>query len=297
MESLGSAPAMTNRDAAAQGISRSMLSSNFTRVLHGVHVHQSVELSLRVSCAAAGLVLPTDATFSDLTALELLGLPLPFGTRESRPLDVTVSLPTDRPVGRGVRGHRRDLRPADVTVIDGVRVTTAARTFVDLAPVLDEPNLIVVGDAILRQGVASLASLRAAISTSPGRRGVVRARRAVLRLDGRAASPAESLIRVRIEDAGLPRPALNVNVFDSCGGWIARPDMLYEEAQIAIEYEGAHHLESHQFGLDLARDHLLTLAGFVVVRAGPRDLSANATTLPDTLRRLLEERAPSMLGK
>jgi hypothetical protein len=289
------AVALTNHDAAAQGISRSMLSSKFTRVLHGVHVHHSLEPSLGQRCEAAGLVLPPYSTFSDLTALELLGLPLPFGVRQERPLDVTVSLPTDRPVGRGVRGHRRNLLPADATVIGGVRVTTAPRTFVDLAAVLDEPNLIVVGDAILRQGLASPASLQAAISRAAGRRGVVRARRAVIRLDGRSASPPESLIRVRIEDAGLPRPELNVNVFDSCGGWIARPDMLYEEAKVAIEYEGAHHLDAHQFGLDLARDHLLTLAGFVVVRAGPRDLLANATMLPDTVRRLLDVRAPQML--
>ena len=160
---LGSARATTNRDAAAQGISRRMLSSKYARVLHGVHVHHSVELSLDDRCAAAAVVLPTDATFSDLTALELLGLPLPFGVRQNRPLEVTVSLPTDRPVGRGVRGHRRDLRPAEVTVIGGVRVTTAPRTFIDLAPVLDEPNLIVVGDAALRQGSGSPASLRSAI--------------------------------------------------------------------------------------------------------------------------------------
>jgi very-short-patch-repair endonuclease len=296
MDEVGIARALTNSAAAARGITRSKLGSNYTRVLHGVHIHNSVEPSLEARCAAAGLVLPSDATFSDLTGVELLGLPLPFGVPRSRLLDVTVAPPFDRPVGRGVRGHRRQLHPAEVTVIGGLRVTTAARTFVDLAPVVDEPNLIVVGDAILRKGLASLASLEAAVREAAGRRGVLRARLAVARLDGRSASAPESLLRVRIEDAGLPRPALNVDVYDSCGGWIACPDMLYEEAKIAVEYEGERHLVKRQFGLDLARDQLLTLAGFVVVRAGPRDLPAHATTLPDTLRRLLEVRAPWMLG-
>jgi very-short-patch-repair endonuclease len=295
MDQVETARALTNSAADARGITRSKLGSNYTRVLHGVHVHNSVEPTLEVRCAAAGLVLPGDATFSDLTAVELLGLPLPFGVRRSRPLDVTVSPPIDRPVGRGVRGYRRQLRPAEVTVIGGVRVTTAARTFVDLAPALDEPNLIVVGDAILRRGLAPLASLEAAVREARGRRGVRRARQAVARLDGRSASAPESLLRVRLEDAGLPRPALNVDVYDSCGGWIACPDLLYEEAKIAVEYEGERHLREHQFRLDLARDQLMTQAGFVVVRAGPRDLPANATTLPDTLRRLLEVRAPWML--
>ena len=295
IDDLGNPRGVTNRDAAALGITRSKLRSNYTRVLYGVHVHKSVAPSLGARCAAAALVLPYEATFCDLTAVELSGLPLPFGELQSWLLDVSVPPATDRPTGRGVRGHRRNLRPDEVIVIDGVRVTTAARTFTDLAARLDEANLIVFGDAVLRKKYASLASLEAAIRSADGRRGVVRARRAITRLDGRSASAPESLVRVRIEDAGLPRPALNVNVYDACGGWIACPDMLYEEAKIAVEYEGGRHLDRRQFDLDLARDQLLTLAGFVVVRAGPRDLPANATMLPDTLRRLLEVRAPWML--
>jgi hypothetical protein len=296
VEEPGTSRTLTNRDAADCGITRSVLGSNFTRVLHGVHVHNSVEPSLSVRCAAAGLVLPSGAAFSDLTAVELLGLPLPFGVPQNRPLDVTVVPPVDRPRGAGIRGRRRALRPDEVVVINGVRVTVASRTFVDLAATLDEANLIVLGDAILRKRRASIAALEAAIRAADGQRGVVRARRALARLDGRSASAPESLVRVRIEDAGLPRPLANIDVFDSCGGWIACPDLLYKEAKVAIEYEGERHLAKRQFGLDLARDQLLTLAGFVVVRAGPRDLPANATMLPDTLRRLLEVRAPWMLG-
>lgn len=295
MEDLGAARVLTNRGAAEQGITRSILGSSFTRVLHGVHVHNEVEQSLIVRCAAAGLVLPGDAAFSDLTATELLELPLPFGVPQNRPLDVTVAPPLDRPRGKGIRGRRRALGADEVMLINGMRVTVASRLFVDQAATLDEANLIVLGDAILRKRRATIAELENAIRAADGQRGVVRARRALLRLDGKSASAPESLVRVRIEDAGLPRPAANVDVFDSWGGWIACPDLLYKEAKIAIEYEGEHHREKRQFGLDLARDQMLILAGFVVVRAGPRDLPATATMLPDTLRQLLEDRAPWML--
>ena len=288
--------ALTNRDAAGLGITRSVLRSDFTRVLHGVHVHKSVEPSLEAKCAAAGLILPTSAAFSDLTSLGVLGLPFPFGVPRNQFLDVTTIPPDDRPRGEGIRGHRRALLPDEVAVISGIRVTVASRTFLDLAATLDEANLIVIGDAILRLGLASLADLEAAIRAAPGHRGVVRARLAIARLNGRSASAPESLVRVRIEDAGLPRPLVNVDVFDSCGGWIACPDLLYKEAKVAIEYEGERHRDKRQFGLDLARDQLLTLAGFVVVRAGPRDLPASATLLPATLRHLLQLRAPWMLS-
>jgi hypothetical protein len=42
-------------------------------------VHRSVPLDLLAKCAAASLVLPEGAAFSGLTAVQLLGLPLPRG--------------------------------------------------------------------------------------------------------------------------------------------------------------------------------------------------------------------------
>lgn len=41
-----------------------------------------------------------------------------------------------------IRAHRRQLPANDVCLIDGVRMTTVARTWRDLAPVLDLPSLV-----------------------------------------------------------------------------------------------------------------------------------------------------------
>jgi hypothetical protein len=283
---------MTAADARAQGIPRTALYRQFQPILHGVHAHHAVDLDLRVRCAGAALVLPEDAAFSHLTAVELLELPTPAGAADRRPLDVTVSPGTERPRRAGVNGHQRYLRADDVTAIGGLRVTAGARTFIDLAADFDEAYLIVLGDALLARGQETPATLAAKVAEAGRRRGVVRARSALGRLDGRSGSPPESLLRVRIEDAGLPRPEANVDVFNSWGQWIARPDLLYRLARIAIEYEGAHHLERRQFSRDIARDQLLTEAGYHVVRVGARDLHPGATSFYEALRHLLEIRTP-----
>ena len=188
--------------------------------------------------------------------------------------------------------RRRLLRPGDVTVVSALAVTTPARTFVDIAEAFDETYLVVVGDAILRMRLETPASLAAAVGRASGRRGVVTARRALPRLDGRSKSPSESELRVRIEDAGMPRLTPNVDVYDELGCWVATTDLLAKQAKIAIEYDGDRHRDEKQFERDLARDQLLSRAGYHVLRAGKRDLKPAATLFYDTLRDLLIERSP-----
>jgi hypothetical protein len=76
-------------------------------------------------------------------------------------------------------------------------------------------------------------------------------------------------------------PSVNVNVFDDEGGWIACPDLTYRVAKIAIEYEGAHHLDPNLFRRDTRRDQLLARLGWTVLRTSARDLHAGSATLTD----------------
>lgn len=49
-------------------------------------------------------------------------------------------------------------------------------------------------------------------------------------------SPMESLLRLVLMTAGLPEPAINVDVRDSHGGWIARPDLSYPHRRITARF-------------------------------------------------------------
>lgn len=285
--------ALTNADAYAQGISRAGLRATFQPVFHGIHVHRSVPLDLVARCAAAARLLPEGSAFNGLTAVQLLGLPLPrTGVGQQLPIEAAIPSLANRLRRRGLHVQRHALLPGDTTLVAGLPVTTAARTLVDLADRFSETYLIVVGDAILRMCLETPATLAAAVDGAPGRRGIVTARRALPRLDRRSKSPSESELRVRIEDEGMPRLVPNADVYDELGCWIATTDLLCEKAKIAIEYDGDRHRGEKQFERDLARDQLLSRAGYHVLRAGKRDLKPNATLFYDTLRELLIQRTP-----
>jgi hypothetical protein len=285
--------ALTNANAYAQGISRAGLRGAFQPVFHGIHMHRSLPLDLMARCAAAAQLLPPGSAFNGLTAVQLLGLPLPRAAAwQQLPIEAAIPPPANRLRRRGLEVQRHVLLPVDTTAVAGLAVTSAARTLVDLAERFSETYLIVVGDAILRMGLETPATLASAVTRAAGRRGIVTARRALPRLDGRSKSPPESELRVRIEDEGMPRPVPNADVFDELGCFIATTDLLCERARIAIEYDGERHRGEKQFERDLARDQLLSRAGYHVLRAGKRDLKPNATLFYDTLRDLLAKRTP-----
>lgn len=276
-------------DLLASGVTRSQLSGpKFEGVAHGVHIPSSVPKSLDVRCDALQLVVPA-LVFSHRTAVQLYRLPL---LRTSPFIDVTVAPPQDPPRRRAVKGYERVLPPDHVRLLRGRRVTSPARTWLDLAGQVPLTELVVVGDAMLNRNAATIEELAAMIEFFAGRRGVEEARRALPRLEARAKSAGESQLRLRIEDEGLPRPLSNVDVFDESGGYIACPDLLLKEAKIAMEYEGAGHRAERQFEKDAVRDQLLIRMGFIVLRATKRDLRPWANTFYDTLRELLLERTP-----
>jgi len=282
----------TRADLLASGLTRSQIDGKgFFAVAHGVHVPSSVRDCLEVRCDALQLVIP-DPTFSHRTAVLLYRQWL---LRARRLVDVTVEAPQNPPRRQGVQGYQRQLPPGHVRLLRGRRVTSPARTWLDIAAQVPLTELIVVGDSMLNSGAVTLEELEAMIDFFAGRRGVEEARRALPRLEPRSKSAGESQTRIRIEDEGMPRPLSNVDVFDESIGFIGCPDLLLEEAKIAIQYEGARHREEKQFETDAVRDQLMIRMGYVVLRATKRDLKPWANSFYDALRQLLLERTPRSL--
>ena len=62
--------------------------------------------------------------------------------------------------------------------------------------------------------------------------------RAVAFADGRAESVAESRGRVRMAEAGLPTPDLQVNIHDDTGQLVGRGDMVFREQHTIGECDG-----------------------------------------------------------
>jgi very-short-patch-repair endonuclease len=189
--------------------------------------------------------------------------------------------------GRGRRGaiivHRSALPAGDVTVRDGIPVTTPVRTLVDLADVLPRRALERAMDeaAYLRLDLRALRPV-------PGRRGAGQLRRV---LAGHAAgstrtrSELEELLLDLCRRAGLPEPELNQTI----EGYEA--DFIWREARLIVETDGwAAHGTRAAFEWDRRRDAEHTAAGWRVVRITIRRLEEEPEAVAEQLLHLLAAR-------
>ena len=222
--------------------------------------------------AAAVLGAGPDAVLTDLSAARHWAMPLP-PWQQDEPGTVTVSRPAGggRPERRDTRGRRVLLPSEHVTTLNGVRITTPARTWLDCAAHLPLVHLIALGDHILRLELASEADLRDIVAWAPRRRGIITARTATPLLDPRSESPRESIVRAHLALFGLPRPVCNLDVFHA-DVWLARVDIAWPEALLAVEYDGMGHLDEAQRRRDAWRRNALQRAGWLVITLTADDL-------------------------
>jgi hypothetical protein len=75
------------------------------------------------------------------------------------------------------------------------------------------------------------------------------------------------LVADLLVDGGLPGPVVEYDVRGRGGRWIARVDLAYPDARVAIELDSKrHHLHEAAFEADRPRQNALELAGWTVLR-------------------------------
>lgn len=134
--------------------------------------------------------------------------------------------------------------PPAEEVVDGMRLTSVARTVADLGRTCGFLTGVVAGDAALRRGLVSLGQIRAEVAAADRGRGVRAARDVAAFVDGRSESPGESLSRVRIRELGLAPPTLQHVVTDA-RGFVGRVDFWWDEYGVIGEFDGR-----SKYGLD-----------------------------------------------
>lgn len=235
-------------DALCAGLTRRQLQGrSYRSVARGVLLPRDRPLDLVARCSAMRLILPSQVMFSHHTAAELHRVPAP---RDAL-IHVSLVCPYEPRIA-GVVAHRV-LELPDAHLVQGLRVTSPGRTFVDLAGRLDLPALVAAGDALARM-TGSTEDLQMAIDAGTKRRGIRLAREALRYVDLRADSAPESHLRLLLTQAGLPPDLVNEEIVDEFGRRIAKPDIGYW-VQLALEYEGRHHqLDPRQWESDIQRD-------------------------------------------
>jgi hypothetical protein len=245
---------------------RQLRAHGYRRLVQGVYADPALEFDHPLRCAGVALLLPPGTAIGGHSAAAWHGAP--FAAAHD-PVTVLRRAEVLWKGPRGVRVHRTDLDPAEIEHRDGIPVTSALRTAWDVATLESLGTAVAALDAIVRAGALTLAAL-GTLTTSTGRWGASRVRTAIPLVDPRAESAPESRVRVALVMAGLtPIPQYEVRV---AGEFVARVDLAFPGARLAIEYEGAHHFAGTQIVRDDARIRRLEAAGWWVIRLSAMDL-------------------------
>jgi predicted transcriptional regulator of viral defense system len=137
----------------------------------------------------------------------------------------------------GVHHHVGRLDASDAVEIDGLPVTSLARTVIDLACLAIVESGLVAADCALRRGLTR-AQLEEQLHRQADNPGAIKAGHVVSRADGRAESPGETLCRYVFEQLDLPAPELQVEFHDSSGFVRARTDFAWPERRLIAEFDG-----------------------------------------------------------
>ena len=186
-----------------------------------------------VDCLAVLLSLDHGPVLSHASAARLHELIVPG----AEPQDVRVTAVDQWRRGRGYRVARAALPGDDVRPWLAFGTTSVPRTLVDCAREWSLTDSVIAIDAAIHARMADRAEVHSAVLAGTHRVGIVRAARALALADGRAESPLETRGRLALLSAGLPRPELQVEIYDEAGR-IGRVDAWYEEAALAVEFDG-----------------------------------------------------------
>jgi len=244
----------------------------FARVAPGVYMDRAEWTRLdadgryRALVRAAALRSRPGAQFSHDSAAALFRLPSigPWPARVHE-LVAPAAGGTSR---RGILRHGLGIDPHG-TEVDGVAVSSLARTLVDVACTSPFVRAVAMIDQALRPeregeprwglGIPLLTTgeLSDVMDDLGPYRGLVSARRAVAFADGGAGSPAESFGRVQFHALRLPPPELQVPFSDD-RGLIGYADFYWRELDLVVEVDGkAKYGQNRHFQKGVATDELL----------------------------------------
>ncbi|MGZ8179038.1 hypothetical protein ACXVUM_14005 [Williamsia sp. SKLECPSW1] len=181
-----------------------------------------------------------------------------------------IHFTTDRHSGGRRKGrafflHASPLPPDEVTVVDGVPVTTLARTAMDVARTGSFAEALVVLDGALRAGATGV-ELTMVTSRGRRRRGIALVRQAMTWADGRSESADESLSRALMIRAGIPMPDLQVEYREDDGEVFARVDFDWG-GRVVGEFDGlVKYGDAADVIAEKRREDKLRALGIIVVR-------------------------------
>lgn len=272
--------------ALASGVSRSTLQrlaarEGWRRLQRGVYLLPGADRGLRQECQGALLAAGEHAVLCRRTAAHLYGLLPP-------PAVVELFLPlAERAPGlTGVRVCRtRTLNTADLAFMDGLRATTPTRTVIDLAAVLEPPELRAVLISARQRRLVDLDRLGRRSEQIGPVRGIGVVRRLLRELHPEwCDSILEERVRDLVRQAGLPPPHPKPFPVETPGRRL-HVDIAWPSRRVGIEVDGfAYHSSHAAMERDHRRANALLLAGWRILHVGWQRVESDADTFVAELR-------------
>jgi hypothetical protein len=296
---------LLNRGWSPFDVQRQIRRRELVRLCRGVYARRAdvpSEEEMRHRLSALGHARRSDYAVSHVSAAVLHGLPV--GGADLREVHVTrIGRGGQRHVA-GRRVHSSPLDPRWCTVVDGVLVTTVARTLADLFKVESLQVAVSTADAALFQKKCTRSDLDMAMAELKFHAGGPLARRAAALVDGCAESPGETRTRLLVNAGPLPKTDLQISVFDEQGRFVGRGDGGYPELGVLWEYDGKGKYERllrlGQTPLvallaEKKREERITELGWVVIRIDAADLRDPDRLVQRILAAIARSRRPGWL--
>jgi hypothetical protein len=265
---------LTTRQLRACGLTPSMIhawahNGSLHRIHHGVYAVGHDALSREARWMAAVLAVGDDAALARFAAAVHWGM-----WRRSIPGWIDVVAPRSRVALDGVRTHAsRTLICRDIARRAGLRVTTPARTILDLGDELTPWTLTnVIHEGAFRRRITRRA-IEDQLRRNRGRQAVTVLRHAwELHLSGSAGTKSdfEDQVLAALLAGGVPEPRVNIDVAVAAGEQL-QVDFVWPKGWLALEADGGGHGRMRTRAEDRERERKLRAAGWEVLRCTPDD--------------------------
>gem|GEM_PF-2001526 len=244
---------------------------HFHRPFRGVYAPAGIPLQDRALCHAAVKRTAPDAALSKTSALWW------YGIVNKPPTYTDCLLPHARRIRRirGIRVSRtRTFTKKDITVYNGIRITTPERTFVDTAHLISG-NIEMLIDKAIRENLTTIPKLittaiRLLHPKRPGARILLSVISKLPDVLHKTRSPMETFFASYLTKRNLPSPDLNVPIKTDTG--IYECDSHFTSTSTVIEVDSKYHDGPFQKARDQRKDAALERSGKQVLRVRYKDL-------------------------
>ncbi|MDT5008936.1 MAG: hypothetical protein QOH57_553 [Mycobacterium sp.] len=255
------------REAVAAGmLTRHTVQRWYRPIFPGIHVPKRQELTVRDMILGAWLWSDRQAVIGGVAASAL------HGARWVDP-NIPIELRFDRTrPPPGIVTRNETMSDDETTYVARLPVTTPARTAFDLGRHLPRGQALARLDALMRATPFSVEDALLLTKRYRGARGIRQFRELLPLVDGGAASPPETRLRLLLIDGGFPKPTTQIPVVDERGRLVRWVDMGWEDFLVAAEYDGdQHRTDRSQYVKDMRVWPQLQRLGWIVVRVVKED--------------------------